>query len=458
MITITVDGKSLVAPAGLNLFELLKKSSDISGFCHHPLLKTSQKCLLCTVYDENQGQFIHACQKSIEEGDVYLLEHEKVKEAKRELESIYFNDHKFHCTNCDNQSLCQYPQNFGEGFPRQSGEVELLAKEGEKQNHYRLSDNLHLNLLECIDCGLCSDFERAVSHEPALVQTENGLEVIGGLSHNLGVNLLDLCPTGCFEDKRVATLKTKRVQEDFCRGCDRLCRVEQHLVLGASGLFPIRLSSPKNMAHWLCDEANESFKKSGHLPLSNLLVKREGQWGPGTPDSDLVSLSEGSWHLIVPANLPNEVWECLILNLKKTKNGSNDNVKLSVIEWPNRTQEKELLRQPRNFKQSLRTDLEQLCDLVELVGVSNKENVLLVSPEIIKNQELWDKVVMEVSGYKRKVFAGPSLSYDLYDKVDTLIPLPAYHTLSWSGESYQGEKISVLREAPHFSLFKEQNL
>ena len=193
MISFTVDGKSIECPEGANLMEVLwnqndqglkqpYKRAEVSGFCHHPLIESSKKCLLCSVYDEKTKKLVKACERNVAEADAFLVDDERVSLAREEIKDVYFKGHDFHCTSCKNQGQCHLHGNLGVGHPRK---VNQISPQGEMVESVRLNEFLSLDTQECINCSLCSDFEKAVSDKPALSLMESGLVVNGGIGHNL---------------------------------------------------------------------------------------------------------------------------------------------------------------------------------------------------------------------------------------------------------------------------------
>ncbi len=434
-----VDGKLIVGNENENLFEAIKNSGfSMPGFCFHPLFESTRKCLLCNVFDEKKTEVISSCLTKPEEGGRYSLYHEELSLSKSEVDSLYQGAHNFSCSQCNHRSRCHLVDEVG-------NKSVSLEKAPDKGETIELSEDLSLNLDQCISCMLCTDFEESVSTVPALSNEGEVVLVVGKLTHNYGVNLLDICPTGCFESGLVSNIQTNVLEADFCRGCDRLCRTEVHYNHSANGLRPIRASSPRRSSFWVCDEVNKPLKYTFKLPLRSLLSKVEGRWLVG----DHLSLSE-NWHFILPDNLPEELWDNLISEVSSLTN--REDWSYEFIRWPERSTQAGILRSQTIFTQKKKEKVEQLIG--EYNGDLGHKKVLLVMPEWIADDTSWKAVMERFNGAKFKAFAGPFMNHEIYDKADSLLPLPPYWEMSWNGTNYQNEEVAISREAPTFKIFK----
>lgn len=459
MISYSVNGKTYHEQNGRNLLESLREklgegSKEALGFCYQPLLKSSQKCLLCTVYDEKSDQLIRACEYEVREGSSYSLVNDQVKEAMSEIRDVYIKTHSFHCSNCENNGLCDLKNALGTGHPKSASEVLV-----NNPQTFELNESLSLNMKECIHCGLCCDFEKEFSKESTLTLGDRGqLKVCGDVTHNMGINLLDICPTGCFSDKEVSKSPPNVREADFCRECDRLCRIDVILASKGREYRPLRAAPPRHMAHWICDEANTPFKRQTGVRLHSHLIKREAQqWVPIGSDQELPSLSQ-EWLLLLPSNLPDDLWEYVLDQLAAHKEYGKKSV--CFIDWPDRSQENGLLREPRNFMQEQRQRVQEVCEVVSLDSLAEYQKkvhgVVLIAPETIKSSHLWQEVINLIQGFSQRVFVGPYLLADLYEKVDMILSVPAYSQMSWSGKTYQGERVQVNRPKLSMNFLKEK--
>ncbi|MCF8059510.1 MAG: hypothetical protein K9K67_09450 [Bacteriovoracaceae bacterium] len=434
-----VEGKLIVASEGETLFEAINRDSfEIQGYCFHPLFESSSKCLLCNIYDEKRGDVISACRTAPIEGGRYSLYHNDLTLAKKEVDSLYQSSHHFNCTQCDNQSRCRLVNEIG----NKGLETSAVPKEDKA---HKLSEELRVNLKQCITCMMCTDFEKSVTEQPALYEEAGEIKVKGEFSHNYGVNLLDICPTGCFESKEILKRKTSVIKKDFCRGCDRLCRTEVHFEEGQNGLRAIRASSPLNSTFWVCDEVNKPIVNNLKLPLRSLLTKKDGSWIHG----DYLSTKEPR-HLIIPKNLPEELWQYLISNLSSIENVQDWSYEF--ISWKSRANEVGLMRTEKTFSQEKQNSIQRL--LTPYDGELKEKSVVLIAPEWLPDLIQWSTLLERFKRARHKAFAGAFINAEIYESANTLIPLQPYWEMSWKGKNYQNEEVFISREAKPIKIFK----
>jgi ferredoxin-like protein FixX len=421
MTTFLIDGREHRLNGERNLFETLKSTySKREGFCYHPLLENSRSCLLCQIYDEKRKKVVLSCQVIPHEGDRFLTQHEVLTKAKKEVNNLYHQGHDFLCSRCSHQKGCTLKDFFSQPLHQlKEAPKETLAE-------IKLNDFLGADFSQCIHCSLCTDFEKEHSSRPILLESEKHPQVVGHLDHNYGVNLIDLCPTGCFHLLGESNFNISEIGRDFCRGCDRLCETEVLNDRSQSGLKVIRARAPHGATHWVCDDVNRQWRERLKIPLTRPLKKQDGQWRP----YEGVEAS-GPWHILAPANLPDAMWSLL-----ERWNNSNSQLTLEFYHWPERHEQKGLLRAQYHFYQEQRMKLEE-AGLVK--PPQQQQKVLLIAPEWIANEKKWSEVLDNVRQFSRKVFVGPSINFELYDIMDELHPIKSYDLMAWSGRNYQNE-------------------
>lgn len=419
-----LDGESISWREDVSLNEeIRKRHPQASGFCDHPLVKNSKSCLLCQVYDEKGQKVILACEVVPTPGGRYSTRHPALNEAKKEVEELYNQGHSFSCSRCSHSLNCQLKGVFNQPL------VDKSIHSKERFEKISLNDKIVADFSQCIQCALCTDFEKNHSHSPALIASEPHPQVVGKLDHNYGVNLVDLCPTGCFFPLEGQTTSSKEVESfhDFCRGCDRLCEVEVIYEQRENQILPLRAKTPELSAHWVCDEVNSQWHKRFKIPLNRSLKKTSEGWR----SSDRLSI-DGPWHIIAPKNLPEEMWSLLEEWYKR-----NNNISLEFFEGKERNEEQGLLRSRCSFEQESQLKVESL---IKARSPQEKVQVCLVSPEWIPHEKGWQEVLSKVAVFPKKVFMGAAINFDLYEKMDELVAVPSYDELSWRGRNYQNEE------------------
>src|SRR5438132_1669405 len=84
LVTITVDGKKITAPAGTLLIEACKSAGiEIPSFCYYPGLSLQAACRMCVVRIEKMPKLQTACTVPITDGMVVTNESDEVKQARK---------------------------------------------------------------------------------------------------------------------------------------------------------------------------------------------------------------------------------------------------------------------------------------------------------------------------------------------------------------------------------------
>ena len=85
-VTLTIDGRSLTAPAGATIWEAARSAGiDIPTLCHDPKLEPVAVCRVCVVDVENARTLPAACIRQVEEGMAVRTDTERVRRTRRTL-------------------------------------------------------------------------------------------------------------------------------------------------------------------------------------------------------------------------------------------------------------------------------------------------------------------------------------------------------------------------------------
>ena len=108
LVTITVDGKKVTAPAGTLLIEACKSNGiEIPSFCYYPGLSLQAACRMCVVEIEKMPKLQTACTVPITEGMVVTNNSEKVAQARKATLEILLANHPLDCPVCDAGGECE---------------------------------------------------------------------------------------------------------------------------------------------------------------------------------------------------------------------------------------------------------------------------------------------------------------------------------------------------------------
>ncbi len=107
MVSITVDGQVLDAPAGAPLVEVLKNNGFyVSSLCYIDGLKPYAGCRSCLVRIEGPPALQLSCTAVVQENMVVHTDTDEVKEARKSVLSIILANHSDRCLTCHRREHC----------------------------------------------------------------------------------------------------------------------------------------------------------------------------------------------------------------------------------------------------------------------------------------------------------------------------------------------------------------
>ena len=265
MVTLTIEGRTVVVPPGTNLIEAAKTAGVlIPHYCYHPSLPVAGVCRMCLVEVEKFPKLTPACATSVGEGQVVHVHSDKAREARKGVLEFLLINHPLDCPICD-----------------QAGECELqdyTFAEGRKDSRYM--EPKRFNPMEdfggdvlyvpnrCILCTRCVRFMDVVAQDPVLNVSERGDRAFIGkfdghdLTHAWAGNVVDLCPVGALLSKDF--LNKARAWEldraaSICPGCSQGCNV----MIETRDNVVVRIRPRPNAAvnqHFACDVGRLDYR------------------------------------------------------------------------------------------------------------------------------------------------------------------------------------------------------
>lgn len=107
MVSITVDGQVIEAPAGAPLVEVLKNNGFyVSSLCYIDGLKPYAGCRSCLVRIEGPPALQLSCTAVVQENMVVYTDTDEVKEARKSVLSIILANHSDRCLTCHRREHC----------------------------------------------------------------------------------------------------------------------------------------------------------------------------------------------------------------------------------------------------------------------------------------------------------------------------------------------------------------
>jgi NADH-quinone oxidoreductase subunit G len=107
-VTITVDGKKIIAPAGTLLIEVCKGAGiEIPAFCYYPGLSLQAACRMCVVRQEKVPKLQTSCTTQVAEGQVFFTDTPEVVQARKATLQLLLGNHPLDCPVCDAGGECE---------------------------------------------------------------------------------------------------------------------------------------------------------------------------------------------------------------------------------------------------------------------------------------------------------------------------------------------------------------
>ena len=265
MVTLTIEGRTVVVPPGTNLIEAAKTAGVlIPHYCYHPSLPVAGVCRMCLVEVEKFPKLTPACATTVGDGQVVHVHSDKARDARKGVLEFLLINHPLDCPICD-----------------QAGECELqdyTFAEGRKDSRYM--EPKRFNPMEdfggdvlyvpnrCILCTRCVRFMDVMAKDPVLNVSERGDRAYIGkfegsdLTHAWAGNVVDLCPVGALLSKdflnRARAWELDRaasVSPSCSQGCNVMLETRDNVV--------VRIRPRANVAvnqHFACDVGRMNYR------------------------------------------------------------------------------------------------------------------------------------------------------------------------------------------------------
>ena len=288
-VTLTIDGKQIIAPEGTSLVDAAKMAGiDIPVFCHHPKLEPVGMCRMCLVElgrplrDRATGQIVMendapkiqflpkletACTNKVEEGMVVLSQSDKARSGQRSTVEFLLTSHPLDCPICDKGGECPL-QNLtmahGPGKSRFLFDEKLrLGK------RVPLGDLIVLDQERCIQCARCIRFQDEIVGDSVLGfdDRSRGMRIITfsdpGFDSVFSGNTTDICPVGALTTRDFRFEARPWELESVASICTQ-CPVGCNITLNtrreakAGGDFVVKRVMPRQNEEvneiWICDK------------------------------------------------------------------------------------------------------------------------------------------------------------------------------------------------------------
>jgi NADH-quinone oxidoreductase subunit G len=152
LVSITVDGKAVTAPAGTLLIEACKSVGiEVPSFCYYPNLSLQGACRMCLVRIEKMPKLQTACTTGITDGMVVTADSDEIHQARKSMVELLLGNHPLDCPVCDAGGECELQDMTFSYGAAESKYIDLKSHRDEQQ----WSPVVYFDRPRCILCYRC---------------------------------------------------------------------------------------------------------------------------------------------------------------------------------------------------------------------------------------------------------------------------------------------------------------
>lgn len=260
---ITIDGQEYEVPVGANLLQVcLDLGLLVPHFCYHEALGPAGACRLCAAMvspaKDKPARLEMTCMTRVSDGMVVSIRDPYAVDFRRGVIEYLMLNHPHDCPVCDEGGECMLQDMtvLSEHIHRRSRFPKRTWR-----NQY-LGPFIHHEMNRCITCYRCVRFYRdyALGKDFGVFGSRDrvyfGRVRDGVLESEFAGNLVDVCPTGVFTDKRFREVYTRpwdlRTAHTVCVHCSVGC----NLLVGGRHSTLRRIKPAPNVAvnrFFICD-------------------------------------------------------------------------------------------------------------------------------------------------------------------------------------------------------------
>src|ERR1700720_115873 len=298
IVTLTVDGKKVTAPAGSLLIETCKSAGiEVPSFCYYPGLSLQGACRMCVVKGEKMPKLQTACTTTVTEGMVVSTDSDDVRQARKAMVELLLGNHPLDCPVCDAGGECELQDMT---FSYGAAESKFMEAKNHKEEQ-QWSPVVYFDRPRCILCYRCVRVCGEGMDVWALGVQNRGVGSV--IPPNQDDHLdceecgmcIDICPVGAltsgtyryktrpWEMKYVSTVCTH-----CSNGCKTTLSVRNNEILRANN----RDLSGYNK-DFLCVKGRFGFDFTKHPERLRLpLVRRDGKLEPSSWEDAIAEVSK----------------------------------------------------------------------------------------------------------------------------------------------------------------------
>lgn len=303
MPTIYIEGKPYEVPEGVNLLHAcLSLGFDVPYFCWHPAMHSVGACRQCAVKlfkDENdtEGRIVMSCMTLARDGTrLSIGDPDVVRFRKTMIEWLMLN-HPHDCPVCDEGGECHL-----QDMTQMCGHV--YRRNRFKKRTYRnqyLGPFVTCEMNRCIQCYRCTRFYRgfAGGRDFHTLGWHDGIyfgrHEDGVLQSKFSGNLVEVCPTGVFDDKTLAQHYVRKwdlqTAPSICVHCALGCNTIPGERYGTLRRIRNRYNGDVN-GYFLCDRGRYGYEfvNSPRRIRTPLARNEEGRLAPLSKEAALARI------------------------------------------------------------------------------------------------------------------------------------------------------------------------
>lgn len=207
VVTLTIDGREVQAPAGSTILEAAKLAGiKIPTLCYHPELRPEGACRICVVEVEKAKSLVASCVYPVSEGMVVKTNTPRVRKARRMVVELMLANHPADCLTCERNNNCELQK-----IAHDLG-VREIRFDGERRSWEKdySSPALVRDPNKCILCGRCVRVCNEVQGVGTLNYNYRGFNTLVAPAYERGLaetacvycgQCSTVCPTGAITEK-----------------------------------------------------------------------------------------------------------------------------------------------------------------------------------------------------------------------------------------------------------------
>ncbi len=263
---LTIDGKQIEVPNGLNLVQAADRAGiEIPHYCYHQGLSVVGNCRMCLVEVEKAPKLQIACNTGAADGMVVNTQSPRTRAAQKAVLEFLLINHPIDCPVCDQAGECKL-QDYYMDYDQQPSRFPL-GKKNHKGKALDIGSGVMLDQERCILCARCTRFFDEITKTSELAIFERGdrcrVDIWPGrpIANKYAGNVVDICPVGALTEKdfrfRMRVWYLHRTPS-VCGGCERGCSIDIYHHRGRIYRYKPRCNPDVN-TYWMCDEGRHGF-------------------------------------------------------------------------------------------------------------------------------------------------------------------------------------------------------